>query len=275
MSASIGIMGCGWLGFPLAKVLVKNGYEIHGSTTSKEKIPELEAAGIEAFCIDLSENGIEGPISAFLKPISTLIVNVPPRLRIAPQESYVQKMQFLLDAITASEVEKVIFISSTSVYGDIEGDVTESTTPAPSSASGKQLLLAEKLFTQTPNLQTSIVRFGGLIGPHRHPVTNLSKKKQLTNGNFPINLIHLDDCIRIITTIIEKAYWGELFNGVYPYYPSKRDFYTQESIKMGLPKPAYGIENRKKGKKVISDRLLNVKKFTFMTSVLSSFTTEK
>lgn len=267
-------MGCGWLGFPLAKVLVKNGHEVHGSTTSKGKIPELEGAGIKAFFIALSENGIDGPITGFLEQVSTLIVNVPPRLRTTPQESYVQKMQLLLDAITASEVEKIIFISSTSVYGDIEGDVTESTTPEPITASGKQLLLAEKLFALAPNLQTSIVRFGGLIGPHRHPAVNLSKKKQLSNGNIPINLIHLDDCIRIITTIMEKGYWGELFNAVYPYYPTKRDFYTEEALKMGLSKPTYTIENRKKGKKVLSDRLINVKKFDFKTSVLSSFTTE-
>ena len=34
----IGIIGCGWLGLPLAKLFLKNGFLVKGSTTSKEKI---------------------------------------------------------------------------------------------------------------------------------------------------------------------------------------------------------------------------------------------
>lgn len=58
-------MGCGWLGFPLAKALVEQQYRIHGSSTSKEKLNTLEKSGIDPFYIELSENGIKGDIDGF------------------------------------------------------------------------------------------------------------------------------------------------------------------------------------------------------------------
>ena len=184
-------MGCGWLGLPLAKSLLAKGYSVYGTTTSATNIPNLEASGIKAFAVSISADTITGNIHGFLKELSILIVNIPPRLRGSLKENYVEKMQLLLDAIAPSEIQKLIFISSTSVYGDLEGIVTEATPPKPTTASGKQLWQAEKLFTAAP-LETSIVRFGGLLGPARHPLTNLSLKKELSNGNLPIlSLIHI------------------------------------------------------------------------------------
>ena len=49
MNKNISIIGCGWLGFPLAKHLIRLGYHIKGSTTSKDKLTKLESEGIEAF----------------------------------------------------------------------------------------------------------------------------------------------------------------------------------------------------------------------------------
>ena len=56
----ISILGCGWLGFPLAKSLLQKGYMVSGSTTSVEKISVLENAGITPFLIELSDVTIEG-----------------------------------------------------------------------------------------------------------------------------------------------------------------------------------------------------------------------
>jgi 3-hydroxyisobutyrate dehydrogenase-like beta-hydroxyacid dehydrogenase len=58
----ISILGCGWLGSPLAKSLLEKGFSVNGSTTSLEKITVLEKAGISAFQINLFEDKIEGNI---------------------------------------------------------------------------------------------------------------------------------------------------------------------------------------------------------------------
>ena len=45
----VSVIGCGWLGFPLAKLLINKGFSVKGSTTQQEKISLLENAGIEAY----------------------------------------------------------------------------------------------------------------------------------------------------------------------------------------------------------------------------------
>jgi 3-hydroxyisobutyrate dehydrogenase-like beta-hydroxyacid dehydrogenase len=63
----ISILGCGWLGFPLAKSLHQKGFRVYGSTTSVEKISVFENAGITPFSLRLSEDNLEGDINSFLK----------------------------------------------------------------------------------------------------------------------------------------------------------------------------------------------------------------
>ena len=159
MNKGIGVLGCGWLGFPLAQQLVKDSFEVHGTTTSSDKLEMLEKAEIVPYRISLSEKGITGKIEGFLSHISTLIINVPPRLRGAHSESYIDKMKHLHLKVSESEVSKIIFISSTSVYGSVEGEVTETTVPHPETESGKQLLACGQLFKNDPNLQSTIIRF--------------------------------------------------------------------------------------------------------------------
>ena len=117
------------------------------------------------------------------------------------------------------------------------------------------------------NLRTTVIRFGGLIGPNRHPVTMLSGRQELSNGNHPVNLIHLDDCIRIIIAVLQNSWWNETFNGVYPEHPTKQEYYTSEAHKRGLQIPDYKEDNSIGGKKILSKILVNVKKFEFTTSL--------
>ncbi|MRI00830.1 NAD(P)H-binding protein [Kriegella sp. EG-1] len=267
MSKKIALIGCGWLGLPLAKSLIEKKYIINGSTTSPDKLNLLMTAEINAYLLELTEEKIKGNINDFLTDVEIVIINVPPKLRGNKKENYVKKMQLLHQAIATHSVQKVIFISSTAVYGTIEGDVTEETEPNPSTESGIQILSAENLFKNNKQIQTTILRFGGLIGGDRHPINMLSGRSDLSNGNHPINLIHRKDCIRIIEAIIEKNWWNELFNGVYPKHPKKKDYYISQAIKNNLQPPDYKEDNKNKGKIVHSNRLIFVKKHLFTTTI--------
>ncbi|MBM1105497.1 SDR family oxidoreductase [Aurantibacter crassamenti] len=267
MNKKIAILGCGWLGLPLAESLIKNGYTINGSTTSKEKLNDLTQIGINAFLITLTEEKLDGDITGFFMDVSIAIINVPPKLRGEHKENYVKKMQLLHNAIVQSSVKKVVFVSSTAVYGEAEGKVTEETLPEPTTESGIQMLKAEAIFKNESRIQTTILRFGGLISADRHPITILSGRKNLSNGGHPINLIHRTDCIKIIEAILKNNWWNELFNGVYPYHPIKKDYYTAEARKRGLQLPDYKLDNSKKGKIVQSNRLIYVKKHLLTTTL--------
>jgi len=157
----ISILGCGWLGLPLAKSLVDKGFWVKGSTTSPEKIPVLENNGIHAFQIELSEHGINGEIKSFLENSEILIIDIPPKLRSVIPENFVRKIQNLIPFIEKSTVEKIVFISSTAVYADDNSVVTEATKPNPDTESGKQLLEAEKILHGNSNFKSSVIRFGG------------------------------------------------------------------------------------------------------------------
>lgn len=260
-------MGCGWLGLPLAKSLIQAGYHVHGSTTNKDKLDTLEQEKIKPFMVILGEESVTGSITEFLDRLDVLIINIPPKLRGNNNESYVLKMKFLHNQIGKSSIKKILFVSSTSVYGAAEGEVTEDTLPMPVTESGRQLLEAEKIFQNDKSLQTAIIRFGGLIGPDRHPVTMLSGKEGLTNGNDPVNLIHLYDCIHLIKTVIENNWWNQIFNGVYPDHPLKRDYYSHIADKNSLSRPQYlPSEFNKIGKIIISRNFLN-KNVHFYTDI--------
>lgn len=261
-------MGCGWLGFPLAQSLSKEGYTVYGSTTSPGKLPILEKAGIVPFLIAVSEEGIKGPIVELLRNVDTLILNIPPKLRGNNRENYVKKMELVSQAVIASGIRKIVFMSSTSVYGDRQGSVTEMTPPKPTTESGRQLFASEKVFRHIPNVETTVIRFGGLIGKDRHPITMLSGKKGLQNGNHPVNLIHLNDCIAVISAVIIGHWWGEVFNAVYPLHPTKEEYYRQIAAERGLKSPEYGRNSQSPGKLIRAHKLQSVKKFNFKTTIL-------
>ena len=263
-------MGCGWLGLPLASFLVKKGYTVRGTTTSETKIPFLEENGIKAYLISLGEAAVEGDIGSFLNGLDTLVINIPPSLRKGNTSNYVLKLKGLLKYIRSAGIPKVIFVSSTSVYGVERGKVSEETLPNPDSESGKQLLEVENLFMGDQNLKITIIRFGGLIGPGRHPVNFLSGRKDLKNGHHPVNLIHLEDCIRMIVAILENGWWNVLFNGVYPEHPSKKNYYSLVAEKKGLPALHYKEESDALEGKIVESPSLEERGFTFSKGIWDS-----
>ncbi|GAA4046171.1 NAD(P)H-binding protein [Flavobacterium chungnamense] len=273
----ISILGCGWLGLPLAKSMLEKGFSINGSTTSVEKITILEKAGISAFQINLFEDRIEGNLDLFLSNSDVLIIDIPPKLRGNSSENFVAKIQNIISFIEKSSVEKVIFVSSTSVYSDDNSIITEETIPNPDTESGRQLLEAEHLLRSNKNFQTTILRFGGLIGEDRHPIKFLAGRKNIENPESTINLIHQIDCIGIIEEIIEKGLrqaqsenwdWNEVFNAVAPFHPTRKDYYTQKAIELDLSLLEFDESRISIGKTILSEKVASVLNYEFKKKTL-------
>lgn len=263
MRQTIGVMGCGWLGLPLAKSWVQLGVTVRGTTTTTSKCSQLEKVGITAFNVRSTTTSIEGNIGEFLNGLDVLILNVPPKLRRKSSESFVSKMSVLLPYIEQSTVQFVLFISSTSVYGDAQGEVTAKTVPMPTSESGRQLLEAEQVFLKSKKFQTTILRLGGLVGIDRHPITMLSGKSNIKNGNAPINLIHQEDCIGIIQSIVSQSVWGNIYCAAVDFHPTKKEYYTAVAVKRNLSIPKYTAEKTTQNKKVNSQHLMEDLGYSF------------
>jgi len=164
---------------------------------------------------------------------------IPPGLRRNTGADYVLKMSHLLTEILKSKVANIVFISSTSVYDDTQGKVTEKQVPLPGTQAAKQLFQVEQLFFNAPGLITTIVRFGGLIGGARQPVKHLAGRIDLDGGNAPVNLIHKKDCIGIISSIIKQDAYGHIFNAVHPNHPKKKDYYAKKAKELDLIAPEF------------------------------------
>jgi len=259
----ISILGCGWLGLPLAKSLIEKGYYVNGSTTSVDKILVLKNSGITPFQISLGEDEIKGEIDLFLANSEILIIDIPPKLRGDSKENFVEKIQTLVSFIEKSSIEKVLFVSSTSVYSDDNSTITEASEPRPDSESGKQLLASEWLLQSNTNFKTTLVRFGGLIGDDRHPIKFLAGRKNIENPDAPINMIHQEDCIGIIEKIIQTDSWDESFNAVVPFHPSRKDYYTNKAIDLNLPLPEFNESKPSVGKWIVSAKIKAVLDYTF------------
>ncbi len=254
----------GWLGQPLAHRLSTLGYEVKGSVTSIEKASLLQQHGFNAFSLEISERGIQGEVKALLNNVDCLIIMVPPGLRRNTGADYVLKMANFLSEIRKSEVRKIILVSSTSVYDDCQGNVTERDEPKPETIAGKQLRQVEELFINSEGFQTTVVRFGGLIGGSRQPARYLSGRKDLKDADAPVNLIHRQDCINILIEILKQDTFGIVFNAVNPHHPKKADFYIQKTIEMGLEPPTFSeTDTHEIFKQIDSENLKKVLGYEF------------
>lgn len=266
----ISILGCGWLGFPLAKVLVGKEFTVKGSTTSVDKLSILENSEIQPFLLVLDSESIPDAIPAFFEGSETLIIAIPPKLRgknkdysDANNNSFVKKIVNLIPLLEQSSIQHLLFISSTAVYGEVTAIVDEHTKPIPVTESGKQLLAIEELLLENTHFKTTILRFGGLIGKDRNPARFLAGKENVDNPEAPINLIHQDDCIGIILKIIESNIWGDTFNAVTPFHPSREQYYTQKALEKNLVPPKFNHDKVSVGKTILSDKLEKTLHYSF------------
>ena len=270
----ISILGCGWLGLPLAKKLIENGYEVKGSTTSESKLELLKNAGISPYQIKMEENEITGNMESFLENTDVLLVDVPPKLRGDFTENFVQKIKNLIPFVENSKLEKVLFVSSTSVYGDTFPiqELDEESALNPDTESGKQLVEVEKLLQSNENFQTTILRFGGLIGPERNPAKFLAGKENVANPNAPINFIHQEDCIGIICAMLRQVEndnwkWNDTFNAVTPNHPNRENYYTEKALEMNLKVPTFVKDSNSIGKKISSKKLQGMLHYSFKKQI--------
>jgi len=261
-SKTISILGCGWLGLPLAKHLIEAGYRVKGSTTAKKNLAPLSEQGIEPFylVIDPELRG-DGVVDFFSADI--LVVNFPPERRDDVVEYHQAQINALIAEIKKSPVKKVIFVSSTSVYPNLMRDVFEDEGNPPTKASGLALLAVERLFTACPDFETTILRFGGLIGYDRKPGRFLSGRKEVRNGDAPVNLIHRDDCIAVIHSIIENNLWGETLNACADLHPLRKNYYVSQAKMLGVEPPAFREGADTDFKIVRSDKLKRLLSYEF------------
>lgn len=265
INKTIAILGLGWLGLPLAESLLKKGYRVKGSVSSEDKAARLSEDGWDVSVLKLFSNAIDISNEDFFDA-DVLIINFPPARVDAIESIYPNQLRQLLPYINHSTIGEVIFVSSTSVYPEINQTVSEADAFRPDKASGIACLEAEKVLRAQQNFETTVIRFGGLIGPGRHPHRFMRPGIVNTEGDKPVNLIVLDDCIGIMHHVIEENIRGEIINACCPLHPSRKDFYTAVAKAAGAELPVFDHASALQFKIVSSEKLSNQLGYRFKYS---------
>ena len=171
-------------------------------------------------------------------------------------------MERVIEKIVNFKIKKVIYTSSTSVYGFHKENITEKSKTNPMSDAAKKILMCEKKLLENPSFESCIVRLGGLIGPDRHPIFSLSKKQNLPNPKSPINLIHQIDAVGITLCLSENWNGNEIFNAVTKYHPSRKDYYVSISKIAKLAPPKFEKKGKIRGE-ISSSKLLELTNYQF------------
>jgi nucleoside-diphosphate-sugar epimerase len=274
----IGIIGCGWLGKPLAMALKKHNADIYVTTTSVEKCQQLQTQGLnaEVLTFPLAKMHLSNELNSLLTKqqpeqlpnvfnSDTLVIAIPPKTKQG-QTDYPTNIQQIVQLANFSaqqgQLQRVILLSSTAVYPD-ESKIFDEQSAITIKAPKQQLLLhAEQQLMQFTGKKT-VVRLAGLVNETRHPGRFFAGKKALNHGSACVNLIHQLDAVGILTTLILNTDASitsatnspiEIINAVSETPVSKSYFYRLAAKQLQLPLPEF-IEqtaSATQGKKIVS-----------------------
>ncbi|MGR5061607.1 SDR family oxidoreductase [Photobacterium sp. DNB22_13_2] len=250
----ISICGCGWLGLPLAKHFVQLGIETWGSKKDAGKAESLAESGIQGIALSLPQSLDEPTIlSPQIKQFfntDLLVINVPPGRNEGAADELIVKIKRLSETAKALGCHKVLFISTTAVYGACEGVVEETAESCPDTLSGKAHLEIEQYLLAEWGSKAVVLRFAGLIGPNRHPVRFLSGRQGIENGLDRVNLIHLDDCITAVSQLVNQWPQHQVLHLASSQHPTRKEYYSKMAQLAGLPLPVFTDSNDRNSKVV-------------------------
>ncbi|WOI38188.1 NAD(P)H-binding protein [Alteromonas sp. CI.11.F.A3] len=247
MNNKLVICGYGWLGRYLGEAMSAT-HSIIATTRSEEKAQQISNTHIQGLVFSLGND-----TSALCNELSdaTLVLNIPPGRRNTQLDGFTNSMLALIDKAVAANVARIIFISTTSVYGDIRNEeLNEHASTQPETASAKaHVAIEQHLLDLKTNAKADvkIVRLAGLTGPDRHPVKSLSGRS-LNAGNKRINLVHIHDVVAALKTLIlstssegvsSNADSTNLYHLCSLQHPKRGEYYTQAANKKGIPAPTF------------------------------------
>jgi nucleoside-diphosphate-sugar epimerase len=243
----ISVIGCGWLGLPLAKRLLDIGHEVHGSTTQDSRLTLFSDISIQGFVYDGLEHD---QLPEIVKACDVAIINFPP----SRSANYAAQLTDLISQF--SQQTKIIFTSSTGVYQDLDGQCNELSPVIET----HPVFLAEEAVRHSGR-KHMILRLAGLISEDRHPVKYLAGK-QNTDGQKVVNLVHREDVIAAIISILNQQVWDETFNVCFPKHPTRAEYYVEQAEHRHLSLPTFTFSEGS-GKEIVSAKLIERLNFTF------------
>jgi nucleoside-diphosphate-sugar epimerase len=246
------IVGCGYLGLRVGRRWRDAGQGVVAMTRSESRAAELVAEDLGTMTADVTRRNSMAELSSSAAghqlESALYAVGFDRESGVDILSVYAGGLQNVLAALPSS-VRRVIYISTTGVYGPHSGQwVDELTPPDPQRDGGRASLAAEQILAAHPlGRRSAILRLAGLYGPGRVP--HLDKLRAGEPLPVPsdgwLNLIHVDDAARIVVAADAWLARRETADGPHVFCvadgsPVRRDDYYREAARvLGAAPPQF------------------------------------
>ncbi|MBT4693704.1 MAG: NAD-dependent epimerase/dehydratase family protein [Planctomycetaceae bacterium] len=206
------IIGCGYLGFRVAKLWQTLGHDVHLLTRSEQTAALFKQQGFTAHVGDVTQLSTLDLFPAATEVLYAVGFDRTENYDI--HDVYCTGLENIIQRLSKTP-NRFIHISSTGVYGQVNGSlVDEETLAEPMRDSGVAALAAEKILKQS-SLSTSAVslRLGGIYGPQRIPYLKkiISGEPLAVPSQGWLNLVHVEDAVQIIELLCHAPLQHHLY----------------------------------------------------------------
>jgi nucleoside-diphosphate-sugar epimerase len=270
---SVLVVGCGYIGLPFARLARSAGCLVFATTRKRERFAELEAEGLTPIRWNVLGPDIErfaklSPDPAIFRdrkysevfreyfasrnddlPKVDAVVYAVGYDRSSGKSIEEVYVSGIVSTLLSLEGEpKVVYASSTGVYGDANGEWVDERMPVnPQDPSATACMLAEEMFQMTPRGYDKlycILRFAGLYGPGRLVGGEAMKRGEPVAGDGEawLNLVHQDDAAMALWRAVEHGESGEVYNVADGRPVQRKDFYSKLAELLDCPPPTFAPE---------------------------------
>lgn len=251
------VLGCGYLGWRVARGWQAAGHAVGALTRSPRRAAELAAAGLAPWVGDVLDSHLVLPAGI---RVVLYAVGYDPRQDRTRHELYVGGLANVLRRLPNS-VERIVYVSSTSVYGPAGAAWVDEQTPChPQQEGGRACLAAEEELAASPWAARAVVlRLAGLYGPGRLP-----RAAELRTGR-PIaadpeswlNLIHVEDAAQIACLAACHPAPSPLYVVADGQPVQRRTFYEELARRLGASPPVFLAPDEDAPKRSEGDKRVN------------------
>ncbi len=200
---NVAVLGCGYVGLELARGLLADGHEVVGIRRSQDGLRAVEEIGAEAVQADVTD----ADSLASIPDVDVLVyaVSADGRDSSAARAAYVDGLRTTLDLFAErnSPPERIVYTSSTGVYGDRDGAWVDESTPLEARTEREEILAeAERVAREDRGWDWTITRFSGLYGPDRY---RLERYLEGPVSDRYLNMIHRDDAAGTIRFLLDTG----------------------------------------------------------------------
>jgi nucleoside-diphosphate-sugar epimerase len=241
------LIGCGYVGKPLAVTLAAQGHEVLAASRVPTELP----AGIASLACDITRPDDVARLPADFEWVVNTVSSTKGGVE-AYRAVYLEGTKNLLSHL---QFQKYTFTSSTSVYGQNDGSVVTEGSPAePQSPTSRILREVEELLLQS-NRHAIVLRVAGIYGPERGALFMQYLRRDAFirgDGNRFLNMVHRDDVSGAIMASLERGRAGEIYNVADDQPVAEAEFFEwlEKQLRRGFrpPRIAEGTPgDRKRG----------------------------